>query len=627
MNWSIRQSRHCYHLQGWSEGYFDINDAGHMTLQLRRPSGDAEVDLYELAHEIRRSGLNWPVLVRCTGILEHRLDQLGAAFERARVRHCYAGAYTAVYPVKVNQQYTVVRHILDHGAGHVGLESGSKSELMAILGLARRDSLLVCNGYKDREYVRLALIARKLGLRIYLVVEKPSELELIIQQARELEVAPLLGVRVRLASIGAGNWQNTGGAKSKFGLQAAQVLDMVERLRAEGMVDRLRLLHFHLGSQLPRLEDIRTGMREATRFYAELHDLGVPLQVMDVGGGLGVDYEGTASHGFCSVDYDLDQYAETIVAAIGRCCSENGLAHPELVTESGRAMTAHHALLITNVIDTEQAATTGLPRLPEGPLPDAVERLVEIHAALQSRTRSTDYDELQEALAAVQDAFGRGLLDLGQRALAERYYHAALRLMWQHLQADDRAAPPLLDEIESRLADKLFCNLSIFQSLPDVWALDQIFPVVPLQRLDEEPRRRAVLEDLTCDSDGRIDFYVSGDGIRNSLPVHEIDGGEPYLLGIFMVGAYQEILGDRHNLFGDTDAVNLDVFADGSWRLSQEEHGERVDELLRYVHFDPDRLRAVYRQRVKAAGLPEAQARQFLMELEAGLTGYSYHED
>ena len=627
MNWSIEHSRACYNLAGWSDGYVDVNAAGHLVIRPHSSARSAEVDLVDVAETIRASGLNWPVLVRCGGILRDRVDRLCDAFDTARAKLDYQGGYTAAYPIKVNQQFSVVQEILAHGRSRVGLEAGSKPELMAVLGLSQPGGLVICNGYKDREYIRLALIARKLGQRIYLVVEKISELDEILNQAAELDVAPLIGVRVRLASIGAGNWQNTGGEKSKFGLHAAQVLEMVERLRDADLLHSLQLLHFHLGSQLANLRDIQGGVEEAARFFSELHFLGAPIQVVDAGGGLGVDYEGTASHSLCSMNYTLRQYAELIVGTVQAICVENRLPEPELITESGRAMTAHHAFLLTNVIDTEQAPGVEAIVPPGDASPDVLTQLQQLYQQLE---KPGDAVSLQQSLTVARDElysrYSRGLINLEQRAQGEQLYYAALRRLLPRLDPADIRQKNLKDELGQKLADKVFCNLSIFQSLPDVWAIDQVFPIVPLQRLDERPDRRARIEDLTCDSDGRIDFYVDGGGIENSMPLHAIGKHDNYLLGIFMVGAYQEILGDMHNLFGDTDAVNLDVHADGSYQLSKPEHGDRADELLRYVHFDPHRLRAVYRQRIQSADLSESQARQFLAELEAGLSGYTYHE-
>ena len=626
MNWSAAHTRSLYNLVRWGEGYFDVSDDGSLLVRPDHGVSDAAIDMRALAERIRASGLRWPVLVRCSGILRDRIDRLCDAFARARQAHGYQGGYTAAYPIKVNQQFSVVSEILRHGADRVGLEAGSKPELMAVLGLAPPGGLVICNGYKDREYVRLGLIGRRLGQRLYLVIEKLSELELVIEQARELRVTPLLGVRVRLASIGAGKWQNTGGEKSKFGLHAAQVLELVERLREAGLLDSLQLLHFHLGSQLANLRDIETGVQEAVRFYAELHALGVPLTVMDVGGGLGVDYEGTGTRSFCSMNYGVQQYADTIVRAIHALCVERDLPHPELITESGRAMTAHHAFLITNVTDVERG-TGRPPDTAGGQDAAAVQRLADLLEQADSGSPLEIYHDARHAMDAVIGDYSAGRLTLAQRARAEALFTDICVQVRGRLQPRLRDHRELLDSLNEKLADKYFCNLSVFQSVPDVWAIDQIFPIVPLQRLDEQPERRAILQDLTCDSDGHIEYYVDGDGVETSLPIHAVRPGEEYLLGIFLVGAYQEILGDMHNLFGDTDAVNLEVNADGSFRLCDAEQGDRVDELLNYVHFDPAQLRDAYRDKIERAGLTGAEAARALDELEAGLTGYTYLED
>jgi len=397
-------------------------------------------------------------------------------------------------------------------------------------------------------------------------------------------------------------------------------------LRRAGLLGQLRMMHFHLGSQLANIADIRTGVREAARVYADLRALGAPVDMLDVGGGLGVDYEGTASRSFCSMNYTLDQYAEAIVHGVGEVCRENDLPRPALITESGRAMTAHHAFMITNVIDTEQSPGVEQPAPLPAAVPDVLREIADLYAGLEHNAVLETWHETGRAMDDILEAYSRGYLSLKQRALGEQYYYAILQRLRGRLQVERREHREVLDQLNEMLADKYFCNLSVFQSLPDVWALEQIFPIVPLHRLDEEPTRRTTLEDLTCDSDGRIDYYVDGEGVERSLPVHAVEPGEEYLLGIFMVGAYQEILGDMHNLFGDTDAVDIEIQEDGSHRLSHAEQGDRVDELLRYVHFDPDQLREAYRRLIDRAGLDEREAAQFLRELESGLTGYTYLE-
>ncbi len=618
-----------YAISRWGEGYFRINAAGHLCVQ-PNPASATEIDLALLAARLRDEGLSLPVLVRFDDILRHRVRTLRGAFEAAMSGADWRGAYRPVYPIKVNQQSSVVRAILSGGG--IGLEAGSKPELMAVLALAPDGETVICNGYKDRDYIRLALIGRRLGLRVYIVIEKPSELDLVIEEAARLGVEPLLGVRVRLAAAAEGKWQNSGGEKAKFGLSANQVLTLIARLRAAGGLDWLRLLHAHLGSQIPNLADIRAGVTELARFYAELSELGAGLDTVDLGGGLGVDYEGTRTRAYCSVNYGPEGYAETIVETLAAVCRERGLPDPDLVTESGRALTAHHAVLITDVVGREQAG--GLQ--PMTPNPEAsvdrdltaLERALELAlVAAAGETPLELFERAESALRSAREHFTAGGLGLSERARADELYAAICRALRPRLSQANRRQRELLDRINAELADKLFCNFSLFQSLPDVWAIDQIFPIVPLQRLNELPSERGVVQDLTCDSDGCIASYVDQDGIEASLPVHAFDPrSETYLLGVFMVGAYQEILGDIHNLFGDTDAVNvqLDEAATDGYRLLEPERGDSADELLSYVHFQPRELLSRYRRRIDAADLERPERERLYLELKAGLYGYTY---
>lgn len=628
MAWDIQKARDTYNIPFWGNGYFDINDRGHVVV---RPDGRADtpaVDLYELVQRFSAAQLTLPVLVRFSGILQHRIDELCGAFSRVMQAEAYSGRYTAVYPIKVNQQRSVVDALLVHGGERVGLEAGSKPELLAVLARSRPGGIVVCNGYKDREYIRLALIGRRLGLRVYIVVEKLSELELVIDEAHALDVEPLLGVRVRLASLGAGKWQNTGGEKSKFGLQPAELLRVVERLRAADMLSALQMMHFHMGSQIANIQHIQAGMGEAVRYYAELHALGITVRCLNVGGGLGVDYEGTRSRSFCSMNYSLDEYAHNIVHAAREICAERGLPHPDIVTESGRAMTAHHAVLLTNVIETEPAPGVVPPAPVHAEEPQVIQDLGRGLASVERRPPLEVYHDAAHWLSEAQSMFAHGVLTLAERARAEDLYFATCRRVRERLQPGVRAHREVLDELNEKLADKFFLNFSLFQSIPDHWAIEQIFPIVPLNRLDEHPSRRAVLQDITCDSDGRVDLYVDGEGVESTLPLHPPHAGEPYLVGIFMVGAYQEILGDMHNLFGDTDSVHVEVSAEGDYRLAQPRRGDTVESVLRYVQFEGEDLLAAYRTKIaQAAGLSEAQRREYLAALEGGLTGYTYLED
>ncbi len=621
--WTRDDARHVYNVAHWGEGYFDIDEAGRAMVHPRR-DGRA-VPLADLAAELRRVDLPLPVLVRFVDVLHDRVDHLCAAFDAARERHGYQGGYTAVYPIKVNQQRSVVEHIKRPGDPRVGLEAGSKPELMAVLALTdARDGVIVCNGYKDREYVRMALIGTRLGLNVHIVVERPAEIELIAEAAAELGVEPTVGVRVRLASIGYGRWQNTGGEKAKFGLSAQQVLAIVESLRARGALHWLRLLHFHMGSQIANLRDMSAGLTEAARYYAELRALGAPLSTVDVGGGLAIDYEGACSRTEFSMNYGIEQYAERVVAAFADICTAQDLPHPAIITEAGRAMSAHHAVLITDVIDTEALPQVG-PELESVRDGDAEQALAELRALYREPPQSMTerYQDATRALDTAHTLYTEGRIGLDVRAEADRLFVSICRDTLARLERRPYRDPEVRARLRERLATKYFCNFSVFQSTPDVWGIDQLFPIMPLVRLDERPTVDAVIEDLTCDSDGHIDRYVHGDGVFNTLPLHEVGAGEDYLLGVFLVGAYQEILGDMHNLFGDTHSVNVELDGDG-WRLVDPERGDRVDELLRYVHFDPQELLARLSERMAAAALEPDVSAALLSELEAGLSSYTY---
>ena len=544
--WTLDEARATYGTGHWSGGFFEVNAAGHVAM--RRPDWPDHpgVDLFELARRLREEHIGPPILVRFQDVLDGRVRRLAQAFEAAARELDYAGAFTAIYPIKVNQQRSVVDQILAAGdqadddglVPQVGLEAGSKPELMAVLAQSRPGAVIICNGYKDREYVRLALIGRQLGHRVYIVIEKPSELEAVITQADAMDIAPLLGLRVRLASIGKGKWQNTGGEKAKFGLSAADVLHILERLRGLGWLDRLQLLHFHMGSQIANIRDIQNGMGEAASYFAALREAGAQVGVVDVGGGLGIDYEGSRSRNECSINYSVEEYALNILRPLKRTCEEHGLTMPEVFSESGRALTAHHAVLITNVIDCEPAPGAGdVPPATESELPE----IATMRALLADGERppSEIYHDAAFGLAEVQTRFARGLLSLADRARAEALYFALCQRL---LLRPEALSAEIHAELTDKLADKVFCNFSVFQSIPDTWAINQIFPIMPLHRLDETPTRRAVLQDLTCDSDGHVEYYVEREGTHTTLALHPWHEAEPYYLGIFLVGAYQEIL-------------------------------------------------------------------------------------
>ncbi len=627
-HWSTTDALNIYNVERWGDGYFGVDDDGHVTVCPNGHPGAGMARLDAVFAACRAAGLRSPVLVRFDGILRHRVQMLAGAFREAIAGQSYQGGYTPVYPIKVNQQRRVVQEIIQaRELGEpVGLEAGSKPELLAVLAHSGdAGNTIVCNGYKDREYVRLALMGEKLGFRVHIVVEKLSELPVILAEAKALGVVPRLGLRVRLMSIGKGNWQNTGGEKSKFGLSASQLVQAVETCRDAGYLDSIRMLHFHLGSQVANIQDIKVGMREAARYYQELRALGAPVDTLDVGGGLGVDYEGTRSRSACSMNYGLADYAWHIVQTVREAAERTGLPQPNLISESGRALTAHHAVLLVNIIDREQLRVQDVPP----PAASAAEDVVTLWALLETLRGPRPHllETHQEVLAVWQDAHQRfllGELSLTERAMAEKLYVNCLLSIRAQLDPQRKHQRALLDDLNEILADKLFVNFSVFQSVPDVWGIDQIFPILPLAGLDQPPTVRAVLQDITCDSDGRIDQYVDGEGLETTLPLPENAGDE---LGIFMVGAYQEILGDMHNLFGDTDSVDVDIDAAGNIHLDQAIQGDTVSSVLRYVNYEPDQLLETLAAHCRRAALSEQERQDFMAEIRDGLAGYTYLEE
>ncbi len=627
--WSLEKARRMYSIQHWGNGYFDINAAGNVAMQ-RSDLPGKQIDLHTLAMRMHdEHGMRFPLLVRFVNVLHDRVQRLQRAFNQAIADCGQNSRYTAIYPIKVNQQRSVVQQILAGGGDQIGLEAGSKPELMAVLGSAPTGSTIICNGYKDREYLRLALIGRQMGHRIYIVIEKPSELQETLEEAEKLQIEPLLGIRVRLYSLGKGKWQNTGGEKSKFGLSAAQALHMIEQLKAAGQLDALQLLHFHMGSQIANIRDIQLGMREASRYLAELHRLGATIRVIDVGGGLGVDYDGSRSRNDCSINYTLQEYANTVVRSVLDVCEEYQLPFPDFITESGRGMTAHHAVLITNVIDTDPEQPESYPELsePEDDDPTILHSLFRLYQNQQELPPSEIYHDAAYWLSEAHGMYAHGVINLNQRAQAEELHRTICHQLLNQPESYDKLDQETQTGLQEKLADKYFCNFSLFQSMPDMWAIDQIFPIMPLHRLAEEPTRRVILQDLTCDSDGTVESYVHSGKLDSTLPLHALEPEQHYLLGIFMIGAYQEILGDLHNLFGDTDSVNVELLDDGDYRVTEPERGDTIDELLRFVHFEPKDLLAQCRKKLAVAVADTDRQKMLLREIEAGLIGYTYLED
>ncbi|WP_419238983.1 biosynthetic arginine decarboxylase [Photobacterium leiognathi subsp. mandapamensis] len=632
--WTINNARDVYNTPYWSQNYFDIAQDGSVVARPNVNAPENTIGLSQLADELITAGASLPVLVRFPEVMHHRVDSLCSVFNQAIENYGYQGDYLAVYPIKVNQQEEVVSEILKSQYAkqqrQLGLEAGSKPELMAVLAMAQEaSSVIVCNGYKDKEYIRLALIGEKLGHEVYIVLEKLSELKIILEQAQELGVTPRLGLRARLASQGKGKWQASGGEKSKFGLSASQVLTVVDELRQRNMLGCLQLLHFHLGSQIANIRDVRSGVGEAGRVYAELKKLGAGITTVDVGGGLAVDYEGTRCQSSCSMNYSINEYANNIVYVLGDICTEYEMPMPRIISESGRNLTAHHAVLITDVVGIESYK----PESISAPAEDAPQVLQNMWMSWKDLSEHSDqrslveiYHDNQSDLAEVHALFAVGMISFIDRAWAEQ---VSLRLCYElqkKLSDKNRAHRPILDELHERLADKFFVNFSLFQSLPDAWGIDQIFPILPLSNLDKAPERRAIILDITCDSDGAIDQYVESQGIETTLPVPTWSAEEPYRIGFFMVGAYQEILGDMHNLFGDTDTAVVRTRAEGSYEIEKIDRGDSVGDVLRYVHLDSKAFLRQY-QAMAEQHLADHERDAILQELAEGLEGYTYLED
>lgn len=631
--WSIDAARALYNVEGWGAGYFDVNERGHVVVRPDPERPHLQLDLRDLAADLEGQGIQLPVLLRFSDILRSRIETLSERFANAIKEFDYTGGYTTVYPIKVNQQRHVVEEIVQFGKTHgVGLECGSKPELQAVLGLSEStEHLIVCNGYKDHEFMRLALMGQKLGHKVFIVLEQVSELEVLLEVAEELNVTPTCGVRVKLASEGAGRWAQSGGEKSKFGLSSAELIKLIDRLDQAGKLDTLKLIHFHLGSQITDIRFIKSGLQEVARFYLELRALGVDISHVDVGGGLGIDYDGTNSTNNASVNYTLQEYANDVIYTIGEACREAELPMPHIISESGRALTAHHALLLIKVIDVESQAEQPVPHLTD----DDHSLLHEMHE--DWRTLTEREPKTRKVLEVFHDAsfdkerarqyFNSGVLNLRSLAKAEVLWLATINAVYRIAKADPDTYEDILPELESALVDRYFCNFSLFQSLPDSWAIDQLFPIMPIHRLQDEPARRGTLQDVTCDSDGKIDRFVGDKNGRPSLELHEFRDGEDYILGIFLTGAYQEILGDLHNLFGDTNAVHVRMNDQGAYDITDMVEGDTVTEVLNYVQFGASQLLATFRRKVNSSkGLSRDEMNAFIADYVAGLEGYTYLE-
>lgn len=627
--WTIEDSRELYNINGWGVSYFGVNDKGNVYVT---PCKDkTQIDLREVMDELALRDVTSPVLLRFPDILDNRIEKTASCFDLAKKEYGYKGENFIIYPIKVNQIQPVVEEIISHGRKfNLGLEAGSKPELHAVLAVqCQSDSLIICNGYKDQAYIELALLAQKMGKRIFIVVEKLNELETIASVAKKLNVKPNLGIRIKLASSGSGKWEESGGDASKFGLTSAELLQALDIMEKKGWHDCLKLIHFHIGSQITKIRRIQTALREASQFYINLHKMGYKVEFVDCGGGLGVDYDGTrSSNSESSVNYSIQEYVNDCIYTFVEAADKNELPHPNLITESGRSLTAHHSVLVIDVLET-----ASLPEMPEEfeAKPDdhkLVKDLYDIWDNLSSRSMLEDWHDAEQIREEALELFSHGIVDLKTRAEIERMYWSVAHEI-NVLAKNIKHVPEELKNLDKLLADKYFCNFSLFQSLPDSWAIDQLFPIVPIQRLNERPTRNATLQDITCDSDGKIANFVAEGHTSHVLPIHSLKKNESYYLGIFLVGAYQEILGDMHNLFGDTNAVHISV-KDGKYHIDQIIDGETVEEVLDYVQYNPKKLvrqlETWVTKSVKEGKISLEEGKEFLDTYRSGLYGYTYLE-
>jgi arginine decarboxylase len=625
--WSITDAGELYDVASWGKGYFSIGSNGHLWVHPNKEPARG-IDLRELVEKLELRGISLPILIRFAEILKHRLAELHQAFDNSIAEHGYKGGYCCVYPIKVNQQRQVVEEVLKYGRPyHFGLEAGSKPELLAVLAIADNETPIICNGFKDDEYIEMVMLAKKIGRRIIPVVEKYTELDLILKHSQRVGVRPAIGLRLKLASKGSGRWKSSGGYRSKFGLTVSEALQALEQLKAAGMEECLELLHFHLGSQITNIRQIKGAVNEAARIYVELKRAGAGLKYLDVGGGLGIDYDGSQTDFESSVNYTLQEYSNDVVYHIQNVCDEADVPHPNIISESGRAIAAYHSVLVFNVLGVSGFGDDSVAPVPE----DAEQPLIDLqetYRSLSSKNLLESFHDAQQALDSALNLFNLGYLPLAQRSQAENLYWAICRRI--HKMAKElEYFPEELEGLDGMLSDTYFCNFSLFQSVPDSWAVKQLFPIMPIHRLNEMPSRAAVLGDISCDSDGKIDQFIDRRDVKKTLPLHSFNG-EPYVLAAFLVGAYQEILGDLHNLFGDTNAVHVSLGENGEVILDTVIRGDTVREVLDYVQFSAKTLLEEFRRDVETAlregRIGYEESGRLLRFYEEGLNGYTYLE-
>ncbi|MHA7110100.1 biosynthetic arginine decarboxylase [Sunxiuqinia elliptica] len=627
--WRIEDTEELYNINGWGINYFSINEKGNVVVTPQKDG--AQIDLKELIEELQLRDVAAPMLIRFPDILDSRIEKMSNCFKQAAQEYDYKAQNFIIYPIKVNQMRPVVEEIVSHGKKfNIGLEAGSKPELHAVIATnTNNDSLIICNGYKDEDYIELALLAQKMGRRIYIVIEKMNELKLIARIAKRLKIKPNLGIRIKLASSGSGKWENSGGDVSKFGLTSSELLEAMEYLKTQELDDCLKLVHFHIGSQVNKIRRIKIALREASQFYAQMRLQGFNIEFVDIGGGLGVDYDGTRSaNRESSVNYSIQEYVNDAISTMVDVSDKNNIPHPNIITESGRSLTAHHSVLVFEVLESASLPEWDDEEEPKEGDHELVKELYDLWDSINQPRMLEIWHDAQQIREEALDRFSLGMLDLRTRAQIERLFWSIAREIHQ-MTSKIRHVPEELHSLEKLLADKYFCNFSLFQSLPDSWAIDQIFPIMPLHRLDEKPDRSATLQDITCDSDGKIDNFISTRNLSYYLPVHKLKAKEPYYIGVFLVGAYQEILGDLHNLFGDTNAVHVSVDKNG-YSIDQIIDGETVAEVLDYVQYSPKKMvRSVetwVTSSVKSGKISATEGKEFLSNYRSGLYGYTYLE-
>jgi arginine decarboxylase len=623
--WTVKDSTELYNVNGWGRDFFSINDSGNVQVTPAGPDSPP-IDLKALVDDLRSRGLNLPLLIRFSDILRTRIEQLVGAFRNAIVESEFGGAYRAVYPIKVNQQRHVVQELLEYGAPHnLGLEAGSKPELLVALALQENpEALVLCNGYKDRAFIETALLAEKLGRHVIITIDRLGELDTILTTAAELDVRPVIGVRARLATKGAGKWVESTGDRSKFGLTSEEIVLVVEQLGAAGMLDCLQLLHFHIGSQITNIRAVKDALREASRIFVELHALGANMRYLDCGGGLGVDYDGSQTNFHSSINYTLQEYAADVVSQVAEACNAAGVPHPDIITESGRALVAHHSVLVYNVLATNAMLRGRIPETVNEDEHSLIRQLGETYGGVSRKNFQEAYHDALQIKEEAITAFNLGVLDLRARARVEELFWATCEKILKIVR-ELSYVPDELEGLERQLSDTFYCNFSVFQSIPDHWAVKQLFPTMPIHRLDRRPKRRAIVADLTCDSDGKMDQFIDLRDVKDVLELHDPKKG--YLLATFLIGAYQEILGDLHNLFGDTDAVHVRYDGD-DYRVEHVVEGDTVTQALTYVGYSKDRLVAKVRRAVEVAlrerRLTMAESGRFMKRYLEALEGYTY---